>query len=142
MRGKDIDVDSFEWKQLKMPEKWFDVKSIKVSERGEMVMNAGLKKELQKDGKLMEINIEIADEFKLLKISSADSNGYRFPKNGRIKFLEFAEKLEQTGYSLPAIYNVEWNENAGVWIGVLDEVEKAPKVVRKRKTSEKRVIKV
>lgn len=56
--------------------------------------------------------------------------------------MEFAEKLEQIGYSLPAIYNIEWNEKASAWIGVLDEIEKAPKVVRKRKNSEKKVIRV
>ena len=142
MRGKDIDVNSFEWEQLRMPEKWFNVKFIKISERGEMVMSSGLKKELQKDGKPIEINFETADELKLLKVFPVDSNGYRFPKNGRIKFMEFAEKLEQIGYSLPAIYNIEWNEKASAWIGVLDEIEKAPKVVRKRKNSEKKVIRV
>ena len=105
-------------------------------------MSSGLKKKLQKDGNMLEINFETADELKLLKIFPVDSNGYRFPKNGRIKFMEFAEKLEQIGYSLPAIYNIEWNEKASAWIGVLDEIEKAPKVVRKRKNSEKKVIRV
>ena len=69
-----------------------------------------------------------------------DNGGVQFPKSGRIKFLEFSQQLEQQDYCLPAVYHVEWNEAAGVWIGVLDEIEKAPKVVRKRKIRGKKDI--
>ena len=95
---------------------------------------------MSKDGKMKKVSIESADELKLLKIFSVDNGGFQFPKSGRIKFLEFSQQLEQQDYCLPAVYHVEWNEAAGVWIGVLDEIEKAPKVVRKRKIRGKKDI--
>lgn len=142
MSGKDMDVSSFEWEQLKIPEKWFDAKFIKISERGEMIISSGLKRELLKNGQMLKITIELANELRLLKISQSENHGFKFPKTGRMKFLELMQRLEQKGYGLPAIYKIEWNENAGAWIGVLDEIEKAPKVVRKRKTIEKKNIRV
>lgn len=34
MRGSEVDVNSFEWKQVEMPEKWYEAKYIKISELG------------------------------------------------------------------------------------------------------------
>ena len=133
MRGREVDVKSYEWTSLNAPEKWFNSKFIKISERGDLIISAGLRRELLKEGEKIEIGIEAANELKLLKIFSTTRNGFIFPKSGRLKFLEFSQMLEQKGYGIPAVYNVEWNEKAGMWIGVLSEIERAPKVLRKKR---------
>lgn len=133
MRGSEIDVNEFEGFPLEPPLRWFETMTVRVSEKGEMILSARLRKVLCKDEKSkIEVKIDKTADFKIITIAQSEHPNYKFPKSGRMKHTKFAHELETRGYGIPAQYIVEWNEAAKKWIGVLEEVEEAPRCSRKR----------
>ena len=40
-------------------------------------------------------------------------------------------ELKSKGYKIPAIYDVEWNEEVQSWVGVLQEVAECPVLIKR-----------
>ena len=65
-----------------------------------------------------------------------------FPdKVGRKRMEEFSRDLERLGVKLPAVYDMEWREDEGVWFGtcVSQPILPSPVTLAKKYRKEKRI---
>ena len=126
MDPRTVDVDLSKLLLLPMPNDT-DRMELKVSETGCLSVNSVFQRAAEKQimGKLVEIRH--SPDYRLITVRAEGDCRFRFPKTGRMKYKALAGNLQEMGYQLPAVYDVDWNDKAGAWVGVLQEVEKAPK---------------
>ncbi len=86
-------------------------------------MNERLIQEIRDSSPTLTFQFFLQPDGKLLALyPTAEDSQYRFPKSGRIKDESFTRHLVSLGISLPARYHMAWNENAGAWVGCLEEI--------------------
>ncbi len=68
------------------------------------------------------------DDMKLLSCLAAASASYRLPKNGTIHNCEFTRDYIRKGLTLPVRYEMYWNEQEQLWMGICTGFPPLPSV--------------
>ena len=74
----------------------------------------------EKEAIKVEFRLHKSDK-RILLLSPSDTPNYSFSSQGIRKDKSLTQTLIDSGITLPARYEVEWNEAASVWIGVLQK---------------------
>lgn len=131
MRGSETDVSLLKLTKLERPGKRYDNMVLTITEKGNLSLNGKLRQKIQEDDGHVRVNIWITEDLKIVAIKKEENPNFIFPKNGVMKYPELLCKLSKIGYRIPAQYIVEWNEKANMWIGVLQEIPEAPKLMKR-----------
>ena len=138
MRGSEIDIPLFEMRKWEMGTRYSDTMKIMAFQNGEISFGAALRKSMEeKLGNDWKIEFYSMDDLKVLAVHPNGQSGFRYPKNGRRNFKSYVEELKRSGYAIPAVYKVEWNEKMQSWIGVLQEVAECPQLMKGRRKNAK-----
>lgn len=70
-----------------------------------------------------------SEDYKVIMMRKGKKGDFKLPSNGGMLFEEWEKVLENMGYSMPAVYCMEWDEAEEVWKGTLQEVAEAPSIV-------------
>lgn len=138
MRGGKIKLNLSEMRKWTPLTRGSDAMQITAMENGEIVLGGGLRKSMtEKMQDVWKVEIYATDDMKVLAMEQNVKGNFKFPKTGRRVFKDYVAELKKKGYKIPAIYDVEWNEQAQSWVGVLQEVAESPCLVeRGRKNGE------
>ena len=115
-RAADIKIDFSECERIYQPKR-LSCCAINVNTRGHISLNERLIEKLGEHVRAFFLWLYKEGEVIILK--QGEGADYHFPKNGSKKDLEFSRRLTALGVSLPARYEVEWNQDADAWVGVL-----------------------
>ena len=133
MRPSELEFDISELKPLGMPyRKKFDM-ALTVSEKCYCSMNGQLLKQVKEIIPELEMNVLISEDLKVIVLQKSNEPNFKFRKSGIIKHQEFTKKLEEKGYAIPAKYIIEWSKEKNAWVGLLQEVTKAPSIKKGRR---------
>lgn len=138
--SKTAEINLSEFEHVLPPIRPMASCAITVSAGGNVALNQRLLDALGETEKVFDIRMKRSDGAMLLLMQNSSAD-YRFPKNGSRKDLAFARDLASKGISLPARYEVAWNEVIGAWVGTLTQTQAVPDVValtKKHRGTEKR----
>lgn len=79
------------------------------------------------------------DDILLIKEHTDESKYFTIPKSNPIRAKELVQKLLELGVPLPAHYNMSWDDEVKIWIGVL---EKTPSKAASGKTPKRKMPKL
>lgn len=132
MRGGKIKLNLSEMRKWTPLTRGSDAMQITAMENGEIVLGGGLRKSMtEKMQDVWKVEIYATDDMKVLAMEQNVKGNFKFPKTGRRAFKDYVAELKKKGYKIPAIYDVEWNEQAQSWVGVLQEVAESPCLVER-----------
>ncbi len=136
MRGREIDISLSDMKDWTPLERRSDTMKVTALHTGEIVLGAELRRCISNklNDKGMNVKIYATDDMKVLAIRPDFQSKFKYPKNGRRNFKEYVGNLKLKGYKIPAVYNVEWNEQLQSWVGILQEVAERPQLIKGRKS--------
>lgn len=126
MRKSKEGFNFHEMVSFEMPVRMVSGVKIKVKENGEVYFSSAIVESIRKRSEKMWVDFRHSEDYKTLAIKPDGEKTFRMPKAGTMKFGEWKELLKKYGYSIPAIYLFEWQDEEGLWIGRLQEVAKAP----------------
>lgn len=133
MRPSEIEFNVSDLKPLKMPYRKNNDMAMTVSDKCFCTLNGHLLKEIKKIIPDLKMKFLISDDLKIIFLQKSQDTNFKFLQSGKIKHVEFTKNLEQHGYAIPARYIIEWDESKSAWIGLLQEMPKAPEVKKRRK---------
>ncbi len=79
-------------------------------------------------GDVREFSFLVRHDGKVIVLKPGEDADYHFPKNGSRKDECLCRRLSEREVSLPARYQMSWEEQGGYWVGVLVEEKKIPDV--------------
>ena len=129
MRPGELKIDFETLIPLKTPAGYNQGMRLNVTKGGNITINKDLVNVFrpENDAK-MQLSIQLTKDYKIVVLKQIDVKGFSFNYANSIKHKEFAMELEAKGYILPVRYQVEWNEDAAAWVGIMEEVECAPSI--------------
>lgn len=128
LKPDEVTITMNEMKIMEMPGKNTSQMSVTLNEQGYFTVSTALLDQLKRMFPAMEMELRKSEDAKLILFKKPETYKFKLCKTGRFKYYEFMAELKKFGYKLPAKYSVAWNEGANAWVGVLQEVEKAPNV--------------
>lgn len=93
---------------------------VNILENGNINLTGKLKVELAHK----EIEIKISRDGNILVLNPTGEVTYRFPKGGSVKNDEVSTLLKKAKKGFPVHYNVKWDEEQKIWVGVTEKVGK------------------
>lgn len=144
---KPIRMEDFEkMEKVESPQRFMQ-RTITITKKKEMNINALFLQQLRADGEQLFLDLRKSQDSRILAFQTVPDHGFEIPKSGKIKHVKFYEELLEAGYEMPARYAFEYNAEDNIWFGYLDEVapltlpEKPAPAKRTRKhQNEKKVI--
>lgn len=106
-----------------MPEKKVSPKCIYVHGDGSLVLNGSLNTEI----KTRQVEIKISNDGKKLALIPDGENSHKFTKSGRTQNMELIKILKSKRIDVPATFEMEQNQESGIWIGEIHRNEKNKK---------------
>lgn len=91
---------------------------INVLENGKINLNGRLNKELVE----RELEIRISSDGNIIVLNPNGEIRHKFPKSGSVKNMEIVRILKKSKKEFPVHYDVEWNEEQNIWIGMTGKV--------------------
>ena len=119
-----MSMQRIEWDKmrvLEMPNSARNLRTVAITNKGEIVINAKLVEKMQGEKEQLQVNFYYSEDFKMLAIKQDDSGNVKLPRNGRMKHMEFAKKISKAGFILPIKYSVEWDDTEQLWLAILQE---------------------
>ena len=98
-----------------MPEKKISPKCIYIHEDGSLVFNGKLNQEIES----REVEIKIHNNGKAVALIPNGEYCHKFTKSGRTKNAELVKKLKSKHIDIPATFEMEQDEDSGIWFGKL-----------------------
>lgn len=127
-RKNDLNFDKFI--KFPMPEKIFNGPKIKVREDGQVFISPSVIKVIKENNEEMWVDFRHSEDYKTIAIKLDGDKSFRFPRGGAMKFKKWKEILQKFGYSIPAVYWMEWNPEENLWLGRLQEASESPDIGR------------
>ena len=98
-----------------MPEKRISPKCIYIHEDGSLFFNGKLNQEI----KSREVEIRLHNNGKEVALIPDGENCHKFTKSGRSKNTELVKKLKSKHINMPATFEIEQDNDSGIWFGKL-----------------------
>lgn len=104
MRGSEVNINLSEMKEWTSALKSSDTMKIIALENGDIAMGAELRKSMsEKMADAWKIKLYATDDMKILAVHPDINSDFRYPKNGRRKFL-VTKKIRLTDFYMICIY--------------------------------------
>lgn len=123
MLNTNFTVNWDEMNLLDMPNNQKNMRTLTVTEKGEMVINAKFIEQLKTEMPDLKINFYYSNDYRILVLKKAENGIFSLPRTGRMKYMEFAREIAKAGYHLPVKYQIEWNSNEEAWIASMQDEE-------------------
>ena len=113
-------IDRNDFEPIPQPQRFSPVCAINISASGQVTLNKNLLEAVRsRTGSLRLGFARHKQNSKILLLFPTDTPNYSFSACGTRRDREFSRSLVAGGIPLPARYIVEWNEEAGAWVGIL-----------------------
>lgn len=119
IQKQSFSLDDFE--PIPEPRRRFSSSAVNISPSGHVSLNKYLREEILKHTECLKLGFSIHKrDQRILLLRVTEEPNYTFNADGGKTDKELSRRLVNSGVSLPARYEVAWDDRLSGWIGVLD----------------------